>query len=97
MISVSPTPVTPRRELVRQEIGMPVVYKNLKHFRAKILNVKMIGWSKTEEEDSVLFEFLHPTNTLPKLSLSVASGLNFSVAVYNWLPPPNNFIYKDTK
>ena len=85
-----------RRELVRQKIGMPVVYNNLKHFLAKILNLKMIGWSKIEEEDSVLFEFLHPTYTLPKLTLSVASELNFSVAVYNWLLPDDHSIYKDT-
>lgn len=95
--SVTPTPVTPRREPVRQEIGMPVVYKNLKQFRTKIFNVKMVGWSKTEETDSVVFEFLHPIYALPKLSLSVASGLNFSVAVYNLLLPDNHFIYKDTK
>ena len=56
----------------------------------------MIGWSKIEEEDSVLFEFLHPTYTFPKLTLSVASELNFSVAVYNWLLPDDHSIYKDT-
>ena len=85
-----------RRELVRQEIGMPVVYNNLKHFLATILSLKMMRWSKIEEEDSVFFEFLHPTYTLPELTLSVASELNFSVAVYNQLLPDDHSIYKDT-
>ena len=94
--SLSPSP-TPRRELVRQVMPVPVLYENLEHFKKRILPLKMAGWSKTENEDSVVFEFFHPTYTLPKFSLSVASGPNFSVAAYKWFLPDNHFIYNDYK
>ena len=94
-----PPPVTPRRELVRQQIDVPVpvVYRNIKHFQQKILPLKMSGWSKKEDEDSVVFEFFQSPYTLPKLSLTVGSGLNFSVAVYNWFLPDDHCIYTDHK
>ena len=57
----------------------------------------MKGWSKTEDEDTVVFEFFHPSYTLPKLALSVATGLNFSVAVYNWFLPDSHPIYNNHK
>ena len=47
----------------------------------------MRGWSKTEGEDSVVFDHFHTPYTLPKLSLSVITSPNFSVAVYNWFLP----------
>ncbi|CAB4007580.1 Hypothetical predicted protein [Paramuricea clavata] len=57
----------------------------------------MKRWSKTEDEDTVVFEFFHPPYTLPKLALQVATGLNFSVAVYNWFLPDSHSIYNNHK
>ena len=57
----------------------------------------MKGWSKTEGEDSVVFDLFHSPYTLPKLSLSVTTGLNFSVAVYNWFLPDDHSIYSNHK
>ena len=55
MKSVPVLPLQPRRELVRQQIDVPVpvVYRNLEQFKKKILPLVMKGWSKTEGEDSV--------------------------------------------
>ena len=94
-----PPPVAPRRELARQQIDVPVpvVYRNFKHFQQKILPLKMSGWSKKEDTDSIVFEFFQSPYTLPKLSLSVYSGLNFSVAAYNWFLPDDHYIYSDHK
>ena len=99
MKSVPPPPVAPRHELVRQQVDLPVpvVYRNLEHFKQKVLSLVMKGWSKTEDEDTVVFEFFHPPYTLPKLALSVATGLNFSVAVYNWFLPDSHPIYNNHK
>ena len=99
MKSVPPPPVAPRRELVRQQIDLPVpvVYRNFEHFKQKVLSLVMKGWSKTEDEDTVVFEFFHPPYTLPKLALSVATGLHFSVAVYNWFLPDSHPIYNNHK
>ena len=55
----------------------------------------MKGWSKTEGEDSVVFDFFHTPYTLPQLSLSVTTSLNFSVAVFNWFLPDDHSIYKN--
>lgn len=53
---------------------------------------------KTENEDSVIFEIWNPRCSLPKLTFLLAtSGLNFSVAVYNWFLPDNHAIYNDMK
>ena len=97
--SVPVPPVQPRRELVRQQIGLPVpvVYRNLEHFKKKILSLVMKGWSKTEDEDHVVFDLFHAPYILPKFSLSVTTGLNFSVAVYNWFLPDDHSIYNDHK
>ena len=40
-----------------------------------------------------MYEFWNPTFSLPKLTCSVASGLDFSVAVYNWFLPDDHVIY----
>ena len=95
--SVPVPPVQLRRELVRQQIDVPVpvVYHNLEHLKKKILPLVMRGWSKTEGEDSVVFDHFHTPYTLPKLSLSVTTSLNFSVAVYNWFLPDDHSIYKN--
>ena len=98
--TISPSPVTTRRELVRPElaVAVPVVYRNIEHFRKKILALKLRGWCKTENnDDNVLFELFNPTHILPKLSLRVDSGLNFTVGAFNWLLPDNHFIYTNTK
>jgi hypothetical protein len=52
---------TTRRELVRHQLDKPVVYHNLESFKKRILGLKMKGWLKTENEDSVIFEFWNPT------------------------------------
>ena len=57
----------------------------------------MSGWSKKEDTGSIVFEFLQSPYTLPKLSLSVYSGLNFSVAAYNWFLSDDHYIYSDYK
>ena len=77
--------------------SVPVVYRNFKHLQQKILPLKMSGWSKKEDKDSIVFEFFQSPYTLPKLSLSVYSGLNFSVAAYNWFLPDDHYIYSDYK
>ena len=74
-----------------------MVYRNLEHFKKKILSLVMKGWSKTEGEDSVVFDLFHSPYTLPKLSLSVTTGLNFSVAVHNWFSPDDHSIYSNHK
>jgi hypothetical protein len=53
--TISPSPVTTRRELVRPElaVAVPVVYRNIGHFRIKILALR--GWCKTENNDDVVF------------------------------------------
>ena len=48
-------PTIPRREFVRQVMPVSVLYENLEHFKKRILPLKMAGWSKTENEDSVVF------------------------------------------
>ena len=53
--SLSPSPTTPRQELVRQVTPVPVLYENLEHFEKRILPLKMAGWSITKNEDSVVF------------------------------------------
>jgi hypothetical protein len=88
---------TARRELVRQELGKPVIYHNIASFKKRIIDIKMRGWSKRENEDTVIFEFWNATFSLPKLTCTVTSGLNFSVAVYNWLLPEDHSIYLELK
>ena len=97
MKSIPSSATTARRELVRQELGKPVVYHNLESFKKRILKIKMKGWMKIENEDSVIFEFWNPRFSLPKLTFSVTSGLNFSVSVYNWFLPDDHAIYIDMK
>ena len=97
MKSIPSSATTARRELVRQELGKPVVYHNLESFKKRILKIKMKGWVKIENEDSVIFEFWNPRFSLPKLTFSVTSGLNFSVSVYNWFLPDDHAIYIDMK
>ena len=41
----------------------------------------------------MFLSFFQSPYTLPKLSLSVYSGLNFSVAAYNWFLPDDHYIY----
>ena len=95
--SIPSSATTTRRELVRQELGKPVVYHNLESFKKRILKIKMKGWIKIENEDSIIFEYWNPKFSLPKLTFSVTSGLNFSVAVYNWFLPDNHAFYTDMK
>ena len=57
----------------------------------------MSGWSKKKDTDSIVLSFFHSPYTLPKLSLSVYSGLNFSVPAYNWFLPDGHYIYSDHK
>ena len=87
--SISPSPVTTRRELVRSElpVAVPVVYRIIELFRKRILGLKLSGWTKTEsnDNDDVLFELFDQTHTLPTLSLRGDSGLNFTVGAFNWL------------
>ncbi len=92
-------PVTPRHKVIRQPINLPVpvIYQNLDQFKRKILPLKLKGWSKIEDKDSVVFEYYTLPFTLPKFSLSVASELSFSVAVYNWFLPDDHSIYNDHK
>ncbi len=73
-----PPPVTPRRELARQQIDVPVpvVYRDFKHFQQKILPLKINGWSKKEDKDSIVFEFFQSFYTPPKHSLSVLQCYN---------------------
>ena len=61
----------PRCELVQQQINLPVpvVYRNLEHFNKKILSLVTKRWSKTEDEDSVVFYHFHTPYTLPTLWL----------------------------
>ena len=93
--SVPTAPVKTRRELVRHELGEPVVYHNLAGFKKRILGVKMTGWSKIENDDGVTFELWNPTFSLPQLTCLVNSGLNYSVAVYHWFLPDNHPIYTE--
>ena len=95
--SVAASTSTTRRELVRQELGKPVVYHNFASFKKRILDLKMKGWLKRENEDTVIFEFWNATFSLPKLTCSVTSGLNFSVAVYNWLLSDDHTMYSELK
>lgn len=95
--SIPTSTTTARRELVRHELDKPIVYHNLDNFKKRVLSLKMKGWLKTENEDSVIFEFWNPTFSLPKLTCSVASGLDFSVAVYNWFIPDDHAVYSELK
>ena len=100
--SISPSPVTTRRELVRPKlaVAVPVVYRNIEQFKKKILALKLRGWSKTEGNDvnnDVLFELFDQTHVLPKLSLRVDSGLHFTVGAFNWLLPDNHSVYTTMK
>ncbi len=69
--SIPATPVTPRRKVIRQPINLPVpvIYQNLDQFKRKILPLKLKGWSKIEDEDSVVFEYYTLPFALPKFSL----------------------------
>ena len=96
--SISPSPATPRRELVRAEIPvqLPIIYRNLAHFKQRILPLKLRGWNKTEN-DNVVFDLFNSTHTLPKLCLSIDTGLNFTVSVFNWFLPDTHNIYSKSK
>ena len=50
-----PSASTTGRELAREKLGKPILYHNLGSFKSGILNMKMKGWMKTENEDSVVF------------------------------------------
>ena len=72
----------------------PVVYNNLEQFKQKILCLKLTGWTRREEEDRVVFEYLCSVYALPKFYVKVHSSLNFSLIVYNWFLPEHHDTYK---
>ena len=91
--SIPSSATTTRRELVRKELGKPVVYHNLESLIKRILKIKMKGWIKMKMSISVIFEFWNPRFSFPKITFSVTSGLKFSVAVYNCFLPNNHAVY----
>ena len=93
--SVPAAPVKTRREIVRHELGKPVVYHNLASSKKQFLGVKITGWSKIENEDGVNFEFWNPTFSLPQLSCLVNSGLNYSIVMHQWFLPDDHPIYTE--
>ena len=78
-------------------VQLPIVYHNLAHFKQRILPLKLQGWEKTENDSNVVFDLLSPSYTLPKLSLSIDTGLNFTVSVFNWLLPDTHNFYTKSK
>ena len=65
--------------------------------KQRILPLKLRGWEKTENDSNVVFDLLCPSYTLPKLSLSIDTGLNFTVSVFSWLLPDTRNFYTKSK
>ena len=104
-IQSNPVAVTPRRQLERGEPSLAstsqenetMTYKDLDNFIAKIKNLKLEGWVTTIKDEEVWVKHFDLEHALPKFSLKVNSGLNFSLFVYGWSLPDTHPLYKDSK
>ena len=100
------TETKPRREIVRLETdaGCPStskqsskVYQHLNEFKRKVAAVKLSGWSRREYEQHFVLEYADTKHALPVYSVTVDSGLGFSVAVFGWFLPDDHELYLEHK
>ena len=101
------TETKPRRELVRLEtkVDSPStskqssvkVYQHLNEFKRKVATVKLSGWSRKEYEQHFVLEYADTKHALPVYSVTVDSGLRFSVAVFGWFLPDDHELYLEHK
>ena len=93
----STSTTAPRRELVRHKTKPKQSYSNLDDFKKKIEKLKLTGWARSINENSVTFELWNEIFALPKLSVTIETSLNFSVSSFNWLLPDEHTFYKEHK
>ena len=101
------TETKPRRELVRLETNVDSpstskqssvkVYQHLNEFKRKVATVKLSGWSRKEYEQHFVLEYADTKHALPVYSVTVDSGLGFSVAVFGWFLPDDHELYLEHK
>ena len=73
------------------------VYKHLDDFKRKVSKVKLSGWSRNEREQDFVIEYFDGKHALPVYSVTVDSGLGFSVAVFGWCLPDDHHVYLEHK
>ena len=101
------TETKPRRELLRLETNVDSpstskessikVYQHLNEFKRKVATVKLSGWSRKEYEQHFVLEYADTKHALPVYSVTVDSGLGFSIAVFGWFLPDNHELYLEHK
>ena len=100
------TETKPRREIVRLETDAGCsstskqsskVYQHLNEFKRKVAAVKLSGWSRKEYEQHFVLEYADTKHALPVYSVTVDSGLGFSVAVFGWFLPDDHELYLEHK
>lgn len=89
-VELKPATSTPRRLIQKQE---PIAtssrevpkYKDIKSFKKRLESLKLEGWVTEMKEEEVCIKYFDLKHALPKYSLKVDSGLNFTLFVYGWL------------
>ena len=91
----STSTTAPRRELVRHETTPKQSYSNLDDFKKKVEELKLNGWTRSINENNVIFELWDEIFALPRLSVTIETLLNFSISSFNWLLPDEHTFYKE--
>ena len=73
------------------------MYQHLNEFKRKVAAVKLSGWSRKEYEQHFVIEYADTKHALPVYSVTVDSGLGFSVAVFGWFLPDDHELYLEHK
>ena len=69
------------------------MHQHLNEFKRKVAAVKLSGWSRKEYEQHFVLEYADTKHALPVYSVTVDSGLGFSVAVFGWFLPDDHELY----
>ena len=73
------------------------MYQRLNEFKHKVAAVKLSGCSRKEYEQHFVLEYADTKHALPVYSVTVDSGLGFSVAVFGWFLPNDHELYLEHK
>ena len=83
-----------RCELVRPKLKGKPCYLSLENLKKQVEKVKLNGWIRAVSDDNLVFELWDESFALPKISVTIETSLNFSVAAFNWLLPVDHTLYK---